>query len=326
MNRPVRRFSRCVRLMACACVVTCLGAVAASPASAAPKKKAKKDAAPAAAVAPEAPPPRPAPAAEPAPVVTERPGVVAPLPVPPPVPRHAGSAPAGDDAEGSAPRHAKKARWDGFFVSFNLGYAGAGGKDGPIIPPLQQGSTPPPPDTPDTSSLKASSPTRYNRAVTTNRGSGAALALQIGYNILGYASIWADLSWHGTFGSTVDMAGAGTAAALVGFHPLRFVRDGQLPVDVKLYGGYGFFDINYYYEAEMQVDAKGKAWTGTSLPFGVQTEFRLSEHFAIGLDLRLVKASYDKWIYNNDKDIASHLSAPETTLRFEPRVSFAGHF
>ena len=138
--------------------------------------------------------------------------------------------------------------------------------------------------------------------------------------------MWADLSWHGTFGSKIDMAGNGTAAAMVGFHPLRFVRDGQLPVDVKIYGGYGFFDILYYYEAEMQSEAKGKAWTGSSLPFGLQTEYRLTDHFAMGLDLRLVKASYDKWIYNNDNNISSTLTTPETTLRFEPRISFAGHF
>jgi len=104
------------------------------------------------------------------------------------------------------------------------------------------------------------------------------------------------------------------------------VRQGQLPVDLKLYGGYGFFDINYYYETEVQPEATGKAWTGTALPFGLQTEYRLSEHFALGVDLRTVKASYDKWIYSDKDAITSRPSPPETTLRYEPRLTFAGHF
>lgn len=218
--------------------------------------------------------------------------------------------------------------FEGFFLNLNLGYGLAGGTDGPVIPPLQQGSTPPPAGTPDTAALKALSPTRYDRAVTTNRGSGVAAGIQIGYNIKGYVSIWADLGWHGTFGSTADLAGGGTASAIVGFHPLRFAKNGQLPIDVKLYGGYGFFDINYYYEAEFQIDAKGKAWTGTAIPFGLSSEYKFDKKgvFAMGLDLRFVRASYDKWIYNNDKDIASHLTTPETTLRFEPKLMFGWHF
>ena len=46
----------------------------------------------------------------------------------------------------------------------------------------------------------------------------------------------------------------------------------------------------------------------------------------MGLDLRFVSASYDKWVYNNDKDISSKLSTPETTFRFEPRLMFGWHF
>ena len=81
-------------------------------------------------------------------------------------------------------------------------------------------------------------------------------------------------------------------------------------------------------EVSVQSDAEGKAWTGTAIPFGLSGEWRVPDSvFAIGVDLRFVRGSYDKWIYNNDKDISSDLSAnPVTTLRFAPRVTFGWHF
>ena len=166
----------------------------------------------------------------------------------------------------------------------------------------------------------------YGRAVTTNRGAGLAAALQLGYNIKGYVSLAVDLAWHGSFGAKTDTAGNGTVSGLLGLHPLRFWRH-DLPVDVKLYAGYGFFDILYYYEAEIQTEAKGKAWTGTALPFGLQTEYKFDEKgaFALGLDLRAVKGSYTKWIYNYDNDITSNPSTPVETFRFEPRLTLTAH-
>ena len=225
---------------------------------------------------------------------------------------------------------ALKAAWQGFFLQFNVGYGTDGGDAGPAVPTPNQGNV-----TINGSSFEQwrtkgclfGTSGCYNEAIRTNSGSGLAVAFQIGYNILGYASLWADFAWKGSFGSKAEMAGTGTASLMVGFHPLRFWR-ADTPVDVRLYGGYGFFDILYYYETVFQVEATGKAFTGTAIPFGLSSQYRIPDSvFAIGVDLRLVRASYDKWIYNNDKDIASDLSsAPVTTLRFEPRVVFGWHF
>lgn len=222
----------------------------------------------------------------------------------------------------------KPSMFEGFFLNLNLGYATAGGKDGPEIPALSVGGSNPPAGTPPLKTYASETPDRYARAVTTNKGSGLAIAIQIGYNIKGFVSLWADISGHGSFGSSLDTAGVGTGAAMLGFHPLRFVKKGQLPVDIKLYGGFGFFEIMAYQEAEFQIDAKGKAWLGTSIPFGMSTEYKFNKKgaFAMGLDLRFVSAAYDKWVYNNDKDIASKLTTPETTFRFEPRLMFGWHF
>ena len=230
--------------------------------------------------------------------------------------------------------------FEGFFLNFNVGYASSGGTAGPAIPettpPIsvvtQIGPIPIEKYTfaqwRDVGCTKYGPARCYAKGVTTDVGSGMAAALQVGYNIKGYVSLWADFSFHGHFGSKVDMAGNGTVAAMLGIHPLRFVQDGQLPVDVRLYGGYGFFDILYYYETQFQDEATGKAWTGTSIPFGLATEYKFDKRgvFAIGADLRFVSASYSKWIFNNDKDIASTLPSPHTTFRFEPRLVLGWHF
>lgn len=209
-----------------------------------------------------------------------------------------------------------KAKWQGFFLSLNVGYSTHGGATGVTIPTVRGlGTIPVGPG--------------YDEAVTTARGNGLAIALQIGHNIKGYASIWADFAWNGDFGmqSRVDQDGFGTISLIAAIHPLRFWRP-DAPFDVKLYAGYGFFEILYYYEMQFQAKATGKAWTGTAIPFGLSGEWRVPDSvFAIGLDLRFIRGSYDTWIYNYDKDYSADLSAdPVTTLRFAPRVTFGWHF
>lgn len=225
--------------------------------------------------------------------------------------------------------------WGGFFLSLNVGYATHGGEAGPVIPSPTRADSPHPitingqlfPQWKQTGCLIAGD-ICYDKAVRSDVGQGLAVAFQIGYNFFGYASLFADLSWHGSFGSKIDTGGAGTAAVMLGFHPLRFVR-ADLPVDLKLYGGFGFFEILYYYENQLDVkrEAKGKSWMGSSIPFGLAFEARIPDSvFAIGLDLRMVRAAYDKWVYNWDDAIESKLDEPMTTLRFEPRVIFGWHF
>jgi hypothetical protein len=295
---------------------------------AAKKKADKKKPVPVESAPPEARPPMtPTPAARPPVQEPEapRPEPVKPAPVPekPQAVKPVAEPASGEGVEIVTPvkpkAKRKKAAWEGFFMNFNVGYATAGGKDGPAIPE-PNGAT-------GLAFLRTTAPDRYGQAVTTNRGSGVAAAFQIGYNIKGLVSLWADLSWHGSFGSKADTAGAGTASAMLGLHPLRFWRD-DLPMDVKLYGGYGFFDILYYYETVFQPEATGKAWFGTAIPFGLSAEYRFDDEgvFTMGADLRFVKASYTKWVYNNDKDISSKVDPAETTFRIEPRLMFGWHF
>lgn len=230
-------------------------------------------------------------------------------------------------AQPAAPAEtATKSLWAGPFLQLQVGYGTHGGDAGPVIPDPKTHifnggfST--------WKGLGCPTPAAscYDDAVTTARGDGLTAALQFGYNILGWASIWADLSWKGSFGSKVEMAGTGTVSMMAGFHPLRAWRP-DAPFDAKLYVGYGFFDILYYYEAEFQQEVKGKAWTGSAIPFGLSGEWRVpGSSLALGLDLRWVRAAYDTWIYNNDKDISSDTAAnPVTTFRFEPRLTFAWH-
>ena len=212
--------------------------------------------------------------------------------------------------------------WGGFFLSLNVGYATSGGKAGPIIPPVEHDGIP------IIDLNPTSNPSAYAKAVTTDGGAGLAAAFQVGYNIVGYVSFWGDFSWHGSFGSKTDTAGAGTVALMLGLHPLQFWRPDS-PVDMKLYCGYGVFEILYYYETQLDSlrKPKGKSWLGTAIPFGLSFEYRIpGSVFALGADLRFVAAAYDEWIYNYKNEKKSVLTTPETTFRFEPRLIMGWHF
>jgi hypothetical protein len=234
-------------------------------------------------------------------------------------------APAGEPARPATPL------WQGAFIALDLGYATSGGRGGPLIPDLAAGAAEVSFSYGSFAQWQAKgclfgNMACYDRAVTTDVGAGFAADLQIGYSILGYASLWADLSWHGSFGSKTDTAGAGTVAVIAALQPLRFWRP-DLPVDLRLYAGWGFFEILYYYETEFQPEAKGKAWLGSAIPFGLDLRYRVPDSvFAAGVDLRFVQGAYDEWIWNYDDDVKSKLNAPETTLRFEPRLVLAWHF
>lgn len=212
------------------------------------------------------------------------------------------------------PHHGNaKATFEGFFFHFGLGYALDGGEDGPEIPDAKGTST----------QILLHTARDYTKLVTTKVGAGPAANFQIGYNIKGFVSLWFDLGGHGNPSSAkADLAGSGAASAMLGLHPLRFWRD-DLPADVKLYGGYSPFEILGYNENQAQPEYKGKAWIGTAIPFGLMTQWKpaLPGIFTLGLDLRFVRASYDKWYWNWDREEFSSPSPAVTTLRFEPRLT-----
>ena len=212
-----------------------------------------------------------------------------------------------------------KAAWEGFFLDYNVGYSSVSGEDGPQIPPLGNSHI-------KISFSNTSSPA-YKAAVNSNGGSGLATGLTIGYNIKGYVSLAADLAWQGSFtGGKTDMSGIGTGSLLLGLHPLRFWRK-DLDFDVKLYGGYGIYEISYYYEDQTQLTAKGKSWLGTSIPLGLTGYYRIpGSAFVVGLDVRYVMAAYKTWMYNWDDDIKSSPDPAVETTRIGARLVLGGHF
>ncbi|MBM4345597.1 MAG: hypothetical protein FJ100_19675 [Deltaproteobacteria bacterium] len=296
-------------------------------------KKAESDGKSAPGEVPAAPAPAKPPAAEPArpaePAKTVEPPKAA-EPAPAPVPS---KAPPGIDAD--APKAvAADSVWAGFFFQFGFGYASHGGQAGPQIPAVKgtleyHGQT-------YKGSLKMQDlqpfGVKYNELVRTDVGSGMAAMLQFGYNVAGYVSLWLDIAAHGTISTDKkSMSGGGGISFLAGVHPLRFVRP-DLPVDTKLYYGYTPLDVLAYNENQIQPDYKAKAWLGPATPFGLHTEWKpkVKGAFALGLDLRMVHASYNQWYYNWDKEQYSSPgtdgTAEVTTLRFEPRLTLAAHF
>ncbi|MCO4762876.1 MAG: hypothetical protein KC502_15280 [Myxococcales bacterium] len=212
-----------------------------------------------------------------------------------------------------------KAAWEGFFVDFNIGYGAVAGEDGPKIPNAKSPSR--------VILLDALPASRYNKAINTNGGTGLAAGFTIGYNIKGYVSLAVDAAWQGSFtGGKTDMSGVGVGNVMIGLHPLRLWRD-NLEFDLKLYGGYGIYDISYYYENQTQTEAKGKSWIGTSIPMGATFYYRIpGSAFVLGADFRQTAASYEAWMYNWDKDIKSEPDPPVETSRVTARLVLGGHF
>ncbi len=290
-----------------------------------PSKKKAEPAAPA--PEPARPTPVTAPAVAPAPATG--PAATTPLPAEDGAPQEEYNAsPFGTDSR-TAPivdqDEDETANFQGLFVKLGLGYGSVSGTDGPTIPEVTCTNCS---SIPGLAIFRASAPDRYAQAVTTNKGSGMAAGLEIGYNILGYGSIAADLAWQGSpFGSSTDNAGVGLGGGTIGFHPLRFVKKGKFPLDVRLYGGFTY-GISYYYENAMQVDAKGKAWTGTAPLYGLTAEYMFKRRgiFALGFDVRNVMPGYTKWYYNYDNDQTSKLDSPQNTSNWVFKLMLCWHF
>ncbi len=213
--------------------------------------------------------------------------------------------------------HAKKARWAGPFFVIAPGYAFDGGSQGTKLPNAAGSGK-----TIELDQLPAAD---YDRAVRNDKGGGLGVWLQFGYNIMGYASLFADLAWHGSFGDKIDTAGVGAGSFMLGLHPLRFWRD-DLDYDLRLYGGYGVYEINYYNEDGTQPEVKGKSWTGTNFAMGASFEYRLPESaIAFGLDARQVMGRYDTWVYNFDDDITATADPAAEKDRLELHLLISFH-
>jgi hypothetical protein len=295
---------------------TFVASVVALPAAAAPAKKKKS-----------APKPTPKPEAQPeAPPIVHSP-LVTPTPVAPaavapkPAPVAETPAPSAEaPAIASAPQHTGEvvSPWEGFFFTFGLGYSNTGGEAGPGIP----NSTSP------SGGTNLHSVANYDELVTTDVGAGPSVLLRFGYNILGYASFWLDIAGHGSLSTDKkDLAGGGSAGVGLAVHPLAFWRR-DLPVDASLYAGWSPIEILGYNENQSEYpDYKPKGWIGTNIPFGLTFEWKpnIAKGFAVGLDLRGVNTTYDKWYFSWDRE---ELSRPDTgigTFRFEPRLTLAAH-
>ncbi len=217
------------------------------------------------------------------------------------------------------------ANFQGLFLKLGLGYGTVSGTDGPTIPEITCTNCS---AIPGLAMFRTSYSVGYAQAVTTNKGSGLATGLELGYNVLGYGSIALDLAWQGSpFGASTDNAGVGLGGGTIGFHPLRFVKKGKFPLDLRIYGGLTY-GVSYYYENAMQVDAKGKAWTGTAPLWGLAAEYMFKRRgiFALGVDVRNVMPGYTKWYYNYDNDQTSKLDSAQSTNNWVFKLMFCWHF
>ncbi|MBM4352301.1 MAG: hypothetical protein FJ109_00675 [Deltaproteobacteria bacterium] len=180
--------------------------------------------------------------------------------------------------------------------------------------------------------------------VRTDTGSGFAAGLKLGYNVMGYGSLEAGVLAHGNKMSVGDTwEGAGHAAAILRLYPLQFTalfgklatrKPESLPdgaswtaamfkrkYDVNLYFGYGFFNMTgYHYNPE-----DGAGWEGTDFEFGLGADYKVIKTVSLGVDLKFIKSSYDKFLCKFDPEAKAYPEGAVSTWTVAPTATITFH-
>jgi hypothetical protein len=181
-------------------------------------------------------------------------------------------------------------------------------------------------------------------AVRSDTGSGFAAGLKLGYNVMGYASLEGGVLAHGNKKSVGDTwEGAGHAAALLRLYPLQFtalfgrlatrkVPDRALgdpwtetmfkrKYDVNLYFGYGFFNMaGYHWNPD-----DGAGWDGTDWEFGIGADYKVVRTVSFGVDLKLIRSSYDKFMCKWDPEQKAYPEGSVSTWTIAPTATITFH-
>ncbi len=180
--------------------------------------------------------------------------------------------------------------------------------------------------------------------VRTDTGSGFAAGLKLGYNVMGYASLEGGVLAHGNKKSVGDTwEGVGHAAALLRLYPLQFtalfgrLATRKLPsqpqgapwtetmfkrkYDVNLYFGYGFFNMaGYHYNPD-----DGAGWEGTDLEFGLGADYKVVRTVSLGVDLKFIRSSYDKFMCKWDPERKAYPEGTPTNWTIAPTATITFH-
>jgi hypothetical protein len=134
------------------------------------------------------------------------------------------------------------------------------------------------------------------------------LALRLGYNILGHATLEADLLATGWNLSTSDRGGAGFLTGVVAWHPLELVflnkAERPIPLDASMSFGVGY-----------GIAGQRLGMDGLVLQWGMNAEWWFNRFFGVGA---FVRGTFMKWgsmylDYDHRSSPGNTLALPQTS-------------
>lgn len=160
--------------------------------------------------------------------------------------------------------------------------------------------------------------------VRTDSGSGFGFGMRLGYNVLGYGGLEAQVFGHGNKDSGKGKSeGSAHVSMVARVCPLQFVEElKERKYDPSLYFGYGLISFNGYHQ---KVDGKGRGWSGDALQFGAAFDYDVGRGVSVGLDLKFIKPAYNEYIANWDDDITFEPDGSPSTWVIAPLATITFH-
>jgi hypothetical protein len=142
-----------------------------------------------------------------------------------------------------------------------------------------------------------------------------AVALLLGYNILGHVTLAAELTATGWDVSNRERGGAGFLAGTLAWHPAElFAQLKERPWDAQLYFGAGY-----------GVMGEQRALDGLHYELGLRAEYFLSRSFSIGAALRYLPLSFGRYALDWNGDVFIPLPQGSGGSLFVPSLTLAVH-
>ena len=218
----------------------------------------------------------------------------------------------------------------GFYFGFNLGYATVSGDTAITMqnPELD----------PDSGFDKniGGLQTDLRKLFTTEVGEGFNAEFRMGYNILGFVAIEANIQAHGNnLSDSNKLAGVGFIGSLVRFFPAQIFRE----VDDRWWDPYIFIGGGVYFMG-FNPDAHpedtrfpsmindGRAWfPSAAVKYGLGVDFYIVRFFSMGIDLAFVNGFHDTFRIDNEEDVStSPVGGSAGSFSFAPTAKLTFHF
>jgi hypothetical protein len=161
----------------------------------------------------------------------------------------------------------------------------------------------------------------YNQETSrTDYGGGLGALLKIGYNILGYVSVEAAVSGHGS--TSADEGNAYVALQLRYHFVQHIVPLQERDWDANVFGGIGYV-IGGYDPKLANEDKKG--WEGYHGTVGAAFNWAVHRNVSLGAEARVLIPRYTSWLVNFDDGVRESPAAEAGSVVFMPVATLTVH-